>query len=378
MEIKKKFFLLAGEPSGDLHGSKLIKAIKILEPNSSFIGHGGDLMRAEGMTILEHIDNLSFMGFTEVIKHLPRIIKILKKTKNAIQKLKPDRIILIDYPGFNLQIAKQVSNLSIPITFFILPQVWAWKKNRIKILKENTDQLIGIFPFEKKWFHINDVDIEFLGHPFADDKHIGETSKSFYGRHNLTIEHPILLLLPGSREQEIYRHWPIFLEVANRIKLKFPKMQIILGKPDHIFIDKIPDYIKIEKNAKKAMLVSTAAIVASGTATLECAIENLPMVTCYKMSFISWVIAKSVVKLKYSCMPNIMASKEIVPELLQGQMKSDNIIEHITPLLDINSKKRKRMIKKLEPIRTGLGSPGVYNRVAKTILNRTALNERKN
>ena len=160
----KKYFIIAGEPSGDLYGGNLIRSLKELNPDTSFMGHGGDSMQKEGMKIIEHVDNLSIMGFYEVLKELPRMLLIMKKTIGLIKKLKPDRVILIDYPGFNLKLAKKIHHLKIPITYFILPQVWAWKKNRIKIIKSYIDQSISIFPFEEKWFKRNGISVEFFGH----------------------------------------------------------------------------------------------------------------------------------------------------------------------------------------------------------------------
>ena len=366
----KKFFIIAGESSGDFHGAKLINRIKALEPNSTFMGHGGTLMKSEGMLILEHINSLSIMGFTEVIKHLPRLRIIFKKTIKAIEKSKPNRVILIDYPGFNLRIAKKIFHLNIPVSYFILPQVWAWKKNRIKLIKKYIDHPISIFKFETSWFLKNKINVDFFGHPLLDQRHLNETSKSFFTRHDLTIEHPILLLLPGSRQQEINYHWPIFLSLIKIIKKKNPNFQFILGKSDTVKILDIPDYIKIENNANKAMVVSTAAITASGTATLECAIEELPTIVCYKMSSISWTIAKYLTNLKYSSIVNIIADKEIFPEFLQDKMNTNLILKKLESLLAANSIERKTMIEDLQQIKISLGNPGVYDRIAKSIIKR--------
>ena len=367
----KKFFLVAGEASGDFHGSNLVNSLKKFEPNSSFMGHGGDLMKKSGVQILEHIDNLSVMGFSEVLRHLPSIYSIFTKTIRAIERAKPDRIILIDYPGFNLRLSKKIHMLNIPISYFILPQTWAWKKNRIKIIEQYIEQPISIFLFEKKWYLKNKVNVEFFGHPLIDNEHFDENSKSFFTRHQLTIEHPILLLLPGSRGQEVDKHWPIYLEVATKLKNENPRLQFILGKPKGIKINDIPDFIKVENDARKAMVVSTAGIVASGTATLECAIEELPIVVCYKMSSVSWFLAKILVELKFSSIVNIIANKKIVPELLQNEMNSKNLIAKVKPLLKLQSDERDRIVRSLQPIREVLGMPGVYDRVANSIIKRT-------
>lgn len=364
----KKFFLIAGEASGDFHGSNLVNSLKKIEPNSSFMGHGGDLMKKSGVQILEHIDNISVMGFAEVVRHLPSIYSIFKKTIRAIERAKPDRIILIDYPGFNLRLSKKIHLLNIPITYFILPQTWAWKKNRIKIIEQYIEQPISIFSFEKKWYLKNKVNVDYFGHPLIDHEHFDENSKSFFTRHQLTIEHPILLLLPGSRRQEVDKHWPIYLEVASKLRDEYPRLQFILGKPKGLKINDIPSFIKVENDAKKAMLVSTAGIVASGTATLECAIEELPIVVCYKMSSISWFLAKILVKLEFSSIVNIIANKKIVPELLQNKMNSKNLIDKVKPLLKLQTNERNQMVKNLQPLKEILGMPGVYDRVANSII----------
>lgn len=367
----KKYFIIAGEPSGDLHGSKLIRAIKNLHPNSSFMGHGGNKMKNEGMRIIEHIDDLSIMGFTEVLRHLPRLIKVMDATLNAISQSNPDRIILIDYPGFNLRLAKKLSSFDIPITYFILPQVWAWKEKRVKKMKKLIDQTISIFPFEKDWFASRGLNVEYFGHPFMDIEHMDETTKSFYKRHSLDLNSPILTLLPGSRQQEIDRHWPIFLETVNLLREQYLNLQVVVGKASNIDLDNCPSDFKIERDAKKAMLVGTVGLVSSGTATLECAIEGLPIVVCYKLFPLSWFITKTLVKVKHSSIINIIMDKQVVPELLQDDMNPKLILKTIAPLFDMESEKRKKMFLEYEKLKKSLGSPGVYMRVAESILEKT-------
>ena len=184
MKEPLKFFLVAGEPSGDLHGAKLIKAIKSLNPFTSFIGHGGSLMENEGMKIIEHINKLSVMGFKEVIVHLPSIWKIMITTISFIEKAKPHRIILIDYPGFNLRLAKSISKLNIPISYFILPQAWAWKRKRVELVKRYCDQTYSLFPFEKSWYNSKGVNTKFFGHPFMNAEPLNETRAQFFKKHN--------------------------------------------------------------------------------------------------------------------------------------------------------------------------------------------------
>ena len=366
-----KFFLVAGEPSGDLHGGKLIRAMQNIHPNSTFMGHGGNAMKDAGMQILEHIDDLSIMGFVEVIKHLPRMMKIMGKTIDTITRTKPDRVILIDYPGFNLRLGKNIQHLGIPITYFILPQVWAWKEKRVETMKAVLDQALSIFPFEQDWFETRGLPTNYVGHPFAEQEHVDETSKDFYQRHDLTIEHPVLVLLPGSRQQEVDRHWPIFLKTVERLKQDNPNLQIMVGKAVNVSFTPIPNTFKIEDNARKAMVAGTAALVSSGTATLECAVEDTPMVVCYKLSGVSWWMANTMASVKYASMVNLIADEIIVPEFLQQDMTASNLVAAVLPLLDHKNNLRKKMLTGFEKVRRTLGMPGVYDRAAESILSKT-------
>ena len=366
-----KFFLVAGEPSGDLHGGKLIRAMQNIHPNSTFMGHGGNAMKDAGMQILEHTDDLSIMGFVEVIKHLPRMMKIMGKTIDTITRTKPDRVILIDYPGFNLRLGKNIQHLGIPITYFILPQVWAWKEKRVETMKAVLDQALSIFPFEQDWFETRGLPTNYVGHPFAEQEHVDETSKSFYQRHDLTIEHPVLVLLPGSRQQEVDRHWPIFLKTVERLKQDNPNLQVMVGKAANVSFTPIPNTFKIEDNARKAMVAGTAALVSSGTATLECAVEDTPMVVCYKLSGVSWWMANTMASVKYASMVNLIADEIIVPEFLQQDMTASNLVAAVLPLLDHKNNLRKKMLTGFEKVRRTLGMPGVYDRAAESILSKT-------
>ena len=366
-----KFFLIAGEPSGDIHGANLIAEIRKIEPNSSFMGHGGDKMKDAGMKLIHHINVLSVMGFLEVLKYLPRFLKIMGETIKAIERSQPDRVVLIDYPGFNLRLAKNISFLNIPISYFILPQSWAWKEKRVEILKKYIDQSISIFSFEQGWYKNKGLDTDYVGHPFADINHLDESSEEYYKRHDLNISKPILVLLPGSRQQEINRHWSIILDATYKLLSINEDIQVIIGKSKNVLLEPIPDNFKIEENSKKAIISATAAITCSGTATLECAVEDTPMVVCYKLSTISWYIAKILSKVKYSSIVNLILNKEVVPELLQNKMNSKNIVDKIMPLLDSKSFKRKKMLSNFSEIRKTLGIPGFYERAAFLIISKT-------
>jgi len=361
-------FIVAGEPSGDIHAAKLVSAIKVISPKTKFFGNGGDKMSKSGVEIIHHINDLSVMGFIEVIKHLPKLLNILQSTVSSIKNIKPDRIILVDYPGFNLRLAKKIKSLRIPITYFILPQLWAWKESRIKTMKNTIDQSISIFPFEAEWFNSRGLDTFYAGHPFIERNYDLDDKTNFFNKHNFKQDRPIIVLLPGSRQQEIDYHWPIFLKTVAILNKKTPGVQTIVVKYNNVTLNPVPAHIKIEVSMRSAMKYGTAAISSSGTATLECALANLPIVVCYKMSYINWILFNFFGKVKYISIVNLIANKRIIPELIQHKMSPDNLTKKILPYLDITSKKRQATIKKYKKLRKYLGSPGVFDRVANIIV----------
>ena len=364
-------FIVAGEPSGDIHAAKLVSALKVISPKTKFFGNGGDKMAESGVEIIHHINDLSVMGFIEVVKHLPRLLHIMKNTLSAIKNIKPDRIKLVDYPGFNLRLAKKIKKLKmdIPVTYFILPQLWAWKESRIKIMKKTIDQSISIFPFEAEWFNSRGLDTFYAGHPFIEKNYDLDDKTKFFNKHNFKQDRPIIVLLPGSRQQEIDFHWPIFLKTVAILNKKTPGLQTIVVKYNNVTLNPVPAHIKIEVSMRSAMKYGTAAISSSGTATLECALENLPTVVCYKMSYINWILFNFFGKVKYISIVNLIANKRIIPELIQHKMNPDNLTKKILPYLDIKSNKRKATIKKYKKLRKKLGSTGVFDRIANIIVN---------
>ena len=363
-----KVFIVAGEPSGDIHAAKLVSALKEISPKTKFFGNGGDKMSESGVEIIHHINDLSVMGFIEVIKHLPKLLNILQSTISSIKNIRPDRIILVDYPGFNLRLAKKIKSLRIPITYFILPQLWAWKESRIKTMKNTIDQSISIFPFEAEWFNSRGLDTFYAGHPFVERNYDLDDKSKFLNKHNFKQDRPIIVLLPGSRQQEIDYHWPIFLITVAMLNKKMPSVQTVVVKYNNVKLNPVPDHIKIEVSMRSAMKYGTATISSSGTATLECALANLPTVVCYKMSYINWILFNFFGKVKYISIVNLIANKRIIPELIQHKMSPENLTKKILPYLDITSKKRQATIKKYKKLRKNLGSPGVFDRVANIIV----------
>ena len=361
------FFVIAGEESGDIHGSKLITAMKKRYPNCQFVGHGGNKMAAQEVQILEHIDNLSMVGFSEVIKHLPYMKRVMGQTIKIIKEISPSRIILIDYPGFNLRLIKRISSLDIPITYFILPQIWAWKESRIKILRDFVDQSLSIFPFEQDWFKHRGVNVRFVGHPFTELDPPKISRDNFFRKHKLLPDKPLLVLLPGSRQQEIDQHWEIFLITVQLLRLSTPELQVVVGKAPSATLSPLPDNIYVEENTITALHYGNVALIASGTATLEAAVINIPMVVCYRMSFFSWFLIKKLSKVSFASIVNLIGKKEIVPEFLQNEMTSENLYKALRLLLN-DSEKRNSMYTGFSEVRKALGKPGAYTRSAEAIL----------
>lgn len=365
------FFIVAGEASGDLHGANLIKAIKKTHPMSRFVGHGGDNMKSAGLEIMRHTSELAIMGFSEVIKHLPLMLNVMGESLGELRKLKPDRIILIDYPGFNLRLAKNCHGLQIPITYFILPQLWAWKEKRIKYFLRYIDQSLSIFPFEPDWFEARGVKTQYVGHPFSEISAPKTLKENFYKKHKLKSTDNILLLLPGSRQQEVERHLPVYLRVAKQIELAKEGVRTMIGKAPHVEIKNYGQKILVEEeNIRDAITYSMAAITTSGTASLECAALDTPEVVCYKMSSVSGTIARHLNRSPYICMANLIAGKKIVPELLQGQVTAERIYREIFPLMG-HTKERSETLEGFSLVRRALGLPGVYDRAAEAVLKRT-------
>jgi lipid-A-disaccharide synthase len=335
-----KYYIIAGEASGDLHGSNLIREIKKLDPAAGIRCWGGDLMQQAGGTLVKHYRELAFMGFTEVIMNLRTIFKNLRFCKEDIARYQPDAVILVDYPGFNLRIAEWAKQQNIKTIFYISPQVWAWKESRVKKMRQTIDKMIVILPFEKHYFKEKwNWDVEYVGHPLVE---VVERYKSTAGSEHLA-DKPIIALLPGSRKQEILKKLPIMLEVAPH----FPAHQFIIAKAPSIddsfyneLIKAYPNVSWVNNRTYELLSQSAAALVTSGTATLETALFEVPEIVCYKSSNISYQIAKSVIRVKYISLVNLIMDKLVVKELIQNDLTVDNLVYELKNLLENPNRQR--------------------------------------
>jgi len=370
MGNKRKFFIISGEMSGDIHGSLLMKSMRYLEPNCSFIGIGGKKMQSEGLNSLFPLEKMSVMGFVEVFKHLLFFKGVEKKVLSVIGKEKPEQIILIDYPGFNLRIAQKIKcKFNIPVNYYISPQIWAWKEKRIKSIRKYIDQMLVIFPFEKKWYAERGIDVKWVGHPYLEEW--GQIKKSELKlKLGINKNKPLLTLFPGSRKQELNNHLQLCINAAKQIQKKIADIQIILGLADNLDISskEIPENIIIESsNPRRALEAADMAIVASGTSTLEATIYKTPMVIIYKMNIISWILSKILVKSKYAGMPNLIANKMIVPELLQSKLTADSISKEAIKIMESESR-QKSILADLQTVKESLGDGKASLKAAKIIL----------
>lgn len=330
-----KYYIIAGEASGDLHGSNLIKELKQLDNAANIHCWGGDLMQAAGATLIKHYRELAFMGFAEVVMNLRTIMNNLKFCKQDIEQFQPDVLVLIDYPGFNLRIAEWAKQKGYKVVFYISPQVWAWKEGRVKKMKQCIDKMIVILPFEKDYYKNRwNWEVEYVGHPLV------EVVDNFIESEKSTIKNqksrPIVALLPGSRKQEILKKLPIMLEVAKH----FPDHEFVVakapGQEDSFYAPLLHPYnnvSSVRNETYKLLLQSTAALVTSGTATLETALFGVPEVVCYKGSNISYQIARRLIKIKYISLVNLIMDKLVVKELIQHELTVKNLIQELTLLL---------------------------------------------
>lgn len=337
-----KYYIIAGEASGDLHGSNLIKELYKTDSGALIRCWGGDKMEAAGATLVKHYRDLAFMGFTEVLKNLPTIFKNLAYCKKDIENFQPDVLILVDYPGFNLRIAKWAKAKGFKIVYYISPQVWAWKENRVKSIKQCVDKMLVILPFEKEFYKKWNYEVEYVGHPLVEvvdefQQQQITAAKTWQGK-------DIIALLPGSRKQEILKKLPIMLSVTGH----FPDYQFVVAKApgleENFYNELLAPYSNVTSVLNKTYSLlseSKAALVTSGTATLETALFKVPEIICYKGNAISYQIAKRLIKIKFIGLVNLIMNKEVVRELIQDDLTVENIKTELNLLLHNREKKEK-------------------------------------
>lgn len=364
-----KIYVIAGEASGDLHGKNLLAGFKQLRPEIAFRGVGGDGLQSQGMTLVRHIKDTNFMGFTQVLANLGKIRKLFSAVKADVLEFKPDAVVLIDYPGFNLRIAKWFKAQGIKVFYYISPSVWAWKKSRIKKIKQRVDKLFAILPFEKPFYAAEGYEVEFLGHPLLDEMAGRQFHREETRRQLLDLDERLVVLMPGSRKQEISRMLPQMLAIKNR----FPRSRfVVAGAPTlgpELYAEIIGnvDVPVLFGHTYDLLAAADAALVTSGTATLETALFEVPQVVCYAANAISVWIARRLIHVRFISLVNLILDREVVRELIQKDLHPEALAAELRRLL--NDPNRKAQIQAdYAAMKALLGEPGASGRVAARML----------
>ena len=366
-----KYYIIAGEASGDMHASNLVAEIKKKDKKAEFRGFGGDMMHAQGVDLVKHYRLMAYMGFVEVAVNLRKVLGNIAQAKKDMIDYQPDAVILVDYPGFNLRMAKYAHERGLKVFYYISPQVWAWKRRRVHKIKESVDKMLVILPFEEEFYRHYGVDVTYVGNPLLDElAKSGSPNRSIFLRRNsLGEKREIIALLPGSRKQEVKRMLPVMLKMVPR----FPNYQFvvagvssldkelykeIMGKTDAFFV---------ENQTYELLQNSSAALVTSGTATLEAALFTVPEVVCYKATGLSYRLAKSMIKVKYISLVNLVMDREVVKELIQNDLTEENVAKELDGILH-DSKRQRQLLEEYEELKGRLGNAGASEKAAEVIL----------
>ena len=366
-----KFYIIAGEASGDLHASNLVAEIKKKDKKAEFRGFGGDLMKAQGVELVKHYRTMAYMGFVEVAVNLRKVLGNIAQCKKDILEYQPDVVVLVDYPGFNLRIADFAHKKGFKVYYYISPQVWAWKRRRVQKIKKSVDKMLVILPFEEEFYKRYGVDVTFVGNPLLDElAKVGTGNRSIFLRRNsLGERREIIAMLPGSRRQEVKRTLPVMLKAASH----FPDYQFViagvtsLDKSLYKDIMGNSDVFFVENQTYDLLLNSSAALVTSGTATLETALLSVPEVVCYKATNFSYRLAKWMIKVKFISLVNLIMDREVVKELIQGDLNEDNLVKELDQLLH-NGKRQRQLLEDYEELKDKLGNVGASEKAAEVIV----------
>lgn len=367
-----KYYIIAGEASGDLHGSNLVASLRAQDHEAKIRAWGGEKMRKNGANVVKNYHDLAFMGFVEVLMNLRTILKNFSFCKKDITEFNPDAIILIDYPGFNLKVAKWAHKKGYKVFYYISPQVWAWKRRRVYKIKKVVDKMLCILPFEKKFYDSYNVDCQFVGHPLLDEiAKVNPVDKNkFYKSNRLNPKKEIIAMLPGSRKQEVSRMLTVMLDVVKQ----FPNYQFVIACAPSLPVSYYKEIIGDKANVRlvvnrtyQLLQLSSAAMVTSGTATLETALFDVPEVVCYKANKISYIIARQLAKVRFICLVNLIMDREVVKELIQNDLTASNVANELKSLL-ASSKRQKKLLEDYEELKAVLGNAGASDKAAETII----------
>jgi len=370
-----RVMIVAGEASGDLHGANLAAEARRMAPDLSFFGMGGSRLKAAGVELMVDLTHMSLMGITEIFSALGHVRSALKTLKTAMARERPAALVLIDYPDFNLSLAKEARRLGIPVFYYICPQIWAWRTGRVKKMARLVDRLLVVFPFEVEFYRKYGLEAEFIGHPLLDVMAPPRPKAEVKAELGFDPDTPLLVLLPGSRRPLVGKLLPLMLEAARLILTKRPDLNLALAQAETLNADFIESFIQdpslgIKVAAGRSHTLQNAAdavLAASGTATLETALMLTPMVVVYRTSLLTYLLGKSMLKTEHVSIVNLIAGRRIVPELLQNEVRPDKIAAELERIL-MDAGGRKKMIEDLEAVRGALGEPGAGRRAAEMLL----------
>lgn len=370
-----KIMFSAGEASGDLHGANLARALKQLAPDIELLGMGGEKMRDAGVDIVYDIDNLGVIGIGEIIRKIPFFFRLRDFLVDTMKKENPDVLVCIDYPGFNMRLIKAAKATGIPVIYYILPTIWAWHKSRGKTIAKYTDLAISLFPFEAKLYEDIGTNVLYTGHPLLDSVHPSLSRHDAFLKFGLSEEKRTILLMPGSRVQEVTSLLPCMLEAAKQIERDYGDLQFLIPRATTIDRAMLDDIIASsgmtvtvgEGNVYDMMNISTAAIAASGTATLETALMGLPTLLVYRVNRLTYWLSKILVHIESIGLPNIIMGRRVIPELWQDDVTPDNIADAVLPMLD-DGPRRAKLCEDLSAVRRTMGESGAVMRTAQAVL----------
>lgn len=372
----KRIMIVAGEASGDLHGSNLVRSALSLDPDLKFYGLGGENLRNAGIDLLFDLEHQGLFGFLEIVSSLRSTIGIYRSLKASLTRDRPSAVVLIDYPDFNLRLAKSAKRLGIPVFYYISPQLWAWRPGRVKKVDRYVDRMAVVFPFEPDFYQRHGVEVSFVGHPLLDVMDPPRPKEEVKTELGFDPSRPLLGLLPGSRMSEIKAHLPLMLESARRLNAGRPNgVSLAVAQADSLGSGELTPFLELGPKDVKLVAGRThdlqnaadVILTASGTATLETALMLTPMVVIYRLKLLSYQIFRRMVKIEHVAMANLIAGEEVVPELLQNDARPDNIVTELNRILD-SPEDRRRMVEGLTLIRKKLGGQGASLRAARLLL----------
>ncbi len=369
--MKRRILILAGEASGDQHGARVVEAVQARRPEVSWVGLGGPELEALGVETFAGLDELAVMGFAEVIRHLPFFWKLERQVLAELDSGRIDLVLAVDYPGFNLRIAKAARERGIPVLFYIAPQVWAWKAHRAAALARDADHIAVILPFEPPIFEAEGGTVTFVGHPLKDRDEIpepGALRKELLEEFGVQAETPLLALLPGSRRQELGRHLELFVRAGEELIRRIPDIQPVLATAPGV--DDGPlraTGLPVTSRTRELLTEARVALVKSGTSTLEATMADVPFVMAYRTSALTWMMARRLVQVDHIALANLVAGRRVVPEFLQGEATAETLGAALAEIA-VEGERRTAMLEGLSGIRGALGDPGAASRVAEIAL----------